>query len=81
MLAMSSPSYPPYASPAVRSVPRRPEARRLAQGQRSPARTLVDPPSIPWPDDTVVRVVCETRLIGLARWRGQVVHPYRIFCA
>ncbi len=57
------------------------EARRLAQGQRIPARTLVNPLSIPWPDDTVVRVVCETRLIGLARWRGQVVHPYRIFCA
>lgn len=57
------------------------EARRLAQGQRIPARTLVNPPPIPWPDDTVVRVVCETHLIGLARWRGQVVHPYRIFCA
>ena len=57
------------------------EARRLAQGQRIPARALAEPIAGLWADDTVVRVVCEDRLIGLARWRGQVVHPYRIFCA
>ena len=52
-------------------------AMRLKQGQRLKLKDIM--PSIPLHDASIIRILSEGNLIGLARIQSGIIHPYRMF--